>query len=89
MTRNGTIAALSQALLVIEARERGGTLNAGLQAMEIGRPVFAIRYEEDPPEGNRILFERGAHPLGSKAELLAALDSLAGESAPQQLALKD
>lgn len=89
MTRNGTIAALSEAVLVIEAKERGGTLNAGLQAMEIGRPVFAIRYEDDLPEGNRILFGRGAHPLRSKAELLAALDSLAGRSSPHQLALDD
>jgi DNA processing protein len=87
MTRNATIAALARAMLVIEARERGGTLNAGLQAMEIGRPVFALDYAEDLPEGNRILFERGAVPLRSKNELLAALDTLASRSEPQQLIL--
>jgi DNA processing protein len=63
MTRNATIAALARAMLVIEAREKGGTLNAGPQAIEIGRPVFAVDYAEDLPEGNRILFARGAAPL--------------------------
>ena len=38
MTRNGVIAALSHALLVIEARERGGTLNAGMQAYSSAVP---------------------------------------------------
>jgi DNA processing protein len=87
MTRNATIAALARAMLVIEAREKGGTLNAGLQAMEIGRPVFAVDYAEDLPEGNRILFARGAAPLRSKKELLAALDTLASQSESQQLVL--
>jgi DNA processing protein len=89
MTRNATIAALARAMLVIEARNKGGTLNAGLQAMEIGRPVFAVDYSEDLPEGNRILFERGAVPLRSKNESLAALDTLASQHEPQQLVLGD
>jgi DNA processing protein len=87
MTRNATIAALARAMLVIEAREKGGTLNAGLRAMEVGRPVFAIDYSEDLPEGNRILFARGAVPLRSKNELLVALDTLAAQGEPQQLVL--
>lgn len=89
MTRNATIAALARAMLVIEARETGGTLNAGLQAIEIGRPVFAIDYSEDLPEGNRILFGRGAMPLRSKNELLVALDDLASATEPEQLVLGD
>ena len=89
MTRNATIAALARAMLVIEAREKGGTLNAGLQAIEIGRPVFAIDYSEDLPEGNRMLFGRGAMPLRSKNELLVALDELASETEPEQLVLGD
>jgi len=41
MTRNGVIAGLGQALVVIEAGETGGTLNAGMQAIRMGRPVLA------------------------------------------------
>lgn len=89
MTRNGTIAALSRAMLVIEARETGGTINAGLQALELGRPVFAIDYSEDQPEGNRMLLGRGATPLASQKALLAALDELATAHRSQQLALSD
>ena len=76
MTRNGVIVALSKALLVVEAGERGGTLNAGEQALGLGRTVFAIDYQDDPPPGNQVLLTRGARPLRSKGELAAALDAL-------------
>jgi DNA processing protein len=89
MTRNAVIAGLARAMLVVEARERGGTLNAGLQAIDIGRPVFAIAYSDDPPAGNEILFGRGAQPLRSQNELLAALDHLAYADESKQLALGD
>jgi DNA processing protein len=87
MTRNAVIAGLAHAMLVVEAREKGGTLNAGLQAIEIGRPVFAIAYADDPPAGNEILFKRGVRPLRSQNELLAALDELADVDESKQLAL--
>jgi DNA processing protein len=87
MTRNAVIAGLSQAMLVVEAGEKGGTLNAGLQAMEIGRPVFAIAYADDPPTGNQVLFERGALPLRNQNELLSALDKLAAVEESKQLAI--
>jgi hypothetical protein len=70
-----------------EARKRGGTLNAGLQALEIGRPVFAVAYADDPPAGNQILFERGVRSLRSQNELLAALDELAVKDEAEQLAI--
>ena len=76
MTRNGVIAALSDALLVIEAGGKGGTLNAGEQALSLDRPVYAIDYKDDPPEGNRILLQKGAKPLRSPKELTAMLDGL-------------
>lgn len=87
MTRNAVIAGLSQAMLVVEAGEKGGTLNAGLQAIEMGRPVYAIAYADDPPPGNQLLFERGARPLRSSGELLTALDELASIEEPKQLAI--
>jgi DNA processing protein len=63
MTRNAVIADLPRAVLVVEVRERGGTLNAGLQALDIGRPMYATAYADNPPAGNQILFERGARPV--------------------------
>ena len=86
MTRNAVIAGLAQAMLVVEARDKGGTLNAGLQAIEMGRPVYAIAYADDPPAGNEILFGRGARSLRSQNELLEALDALASAEEPHQLA---
>jgi DNA processing protein len=87
MTRNAVIAGLSRAMLVVEAGEKGGTLNAGLQAIDMGRPVFAIAYADDPPPGNQVLFERGALPLRSHNELISALGQLASASEPKQLAI--
>jgi DNA processing protein len=89
MSRNAVIASLAQAMLVVEARERGGTLNAGLQALKIGRPVYAIAYTDDPPAGNEILFERGARPLRSQNELLEVLDELASGKEARQLPIMD
>jgi DNA processing protein len=87
MTRNAVIAGLSQAMLVVEAGEKGGTLNAGLQAIEMGRTVYAIAYADDPPPGNQMLFERGARPLRSQNELFFALDELVRAEEPTQLAI--
>jgi len=87
MTRNAVIAGLSHAMLVVEAGEKGGTLNAGIQAIEMGRPVFAIAYSDDPPAGNEILFERGARSLRSQNELFSALDELTLVSEAKQLAI--
>lgn len=89
MTRNAVIAALSQAMLVVEAGEKGGTLNAGLQAIDMGRPVYAIAYSDDPPPGNEVLFQRGAVPLRSSGELLSTLDGLASIEEPMQLAIDE
>ncbi|MGO8869858.1 MAG: DNA-processing protein DprA [Acidimicrobiales bacterium] len=77
MTRNGVIAGLSKALVVIEAGERGGTLDAGLRAIELGRPVIALQFESmATPPGNQLLFDRGAVPVRTRKELLQALDAI-------------
>jgi DNA processing protein len=76
MTRNGVICALGRALVVVEAGERGGTLNAGRQALGIGRPVFALQFGDDAPVGNRSLFDEGARCLKTTGQLRAALQAL-------------
>jgi DNA processing protein len=77
MTRNSVIIGLGQALVVIEAGETGGTLNAGLQAFQIGRPVLALDFTTGAPTGNRILFEKGAIRIHSRSELGAVLRNIA------------
>ena len=65
MQRNSTICALSDAMVLIEAGESGGSIAAGRTAISIGVPLFAPVYDGMPPwaEGNRIVLREGAHPL--------------------------
>ncbi|HET7425523.1 MAG TPA: DNA-processing protein DprA [Gemmatimonadales bacterium] len=85
MTRNGIIAALGGALIVIEAGERGGTLNAGEQALGMGRPVFALDFSAATPPGNRKLFAQGAGAIRTRGELASRLADLDGSSSPTTL----
>ena len=65
MQRNSTICALSDAMVLIEAEERGGSINAGRACLEMQRPLFAPVYEGMPKSatGNVILLEKGAYEL--------------------------
>ncbi len=65
MERNKTIVALSRAVIVLEARDNGGTLNAGEWALKLGRPLFVAIYEEMDGNrgGNRDLLVKGGVPL--------------------------
>ena len=55
--RNATIAALSDALLVVEAPERSGALITANRANEYGRPVYVV------PGNISVLSFRGSHAL--------------------------
>ena len=65
MQRNRTIVGLSRALVVIEARESGGTFEAGKEALGLRHPLFAPTYEgaHGIAQGNQQLIERGAIPI--------------------------
>lgn len=79
MQRNRTICALSSALVLIEARSKGGTFAAGKAALEMGLPLFTADYvsQHDGNEGNRILLDGGAQRLRqSRATGRANLDQL-------------
>lgn len=84
MTRNGVITGLGRALVVIEAGETGGTLNAGLQALDMGRPVLALEFSEGTPPGNEALFKRGATRIDRPSRLTAVLDDLGEPAAPAE-----
>lgn len=78
MARNRVIIGLSLALIVVEARDRGGTLAAGSEALKLHRRVMALEFSEIP-RGNAVLLERGAVSVRNRIELserlLELLDS--------------
>lgn len=65
MQRNLTIIALSNAMMVIEAGEKGGSLDAGFRTMSYGRTLFVPQYKDVPLSavGNSLLLKRGARSL--------------------------
>jgi len=65
MQRNRTICALSRAMVLIEARVSGGSIEAGRECLKLGLPLFAAVYEGSPEtaEGNRELLAAGGYPL--------------------------
>ena len=70
MARNELIIALSQAMIVIEAGETGGTLAAGLRTLELGKPLFVADYAniEQVAPGNALLLGKGAQRLRRSRE---------------------
>lgn len=85
MTRNAVIAGLGRALVVIEAGETGGTLNAGLQALRMRRPVLALNFADAVPPGNKILFDKGATSVRTPRELYEAVTNI--EASVRQMSL--
>lgn len=86
MTRNKVIVGLSLGLLVIEARERGGTINAAFECVRQGKPLWAIAYSRQTAgrEGNRKLLSAAAIPIRHRADLRAALEA-ALSSPPEEV----
>ena len=73
--RNRLIAALSEAVVVVEARERSGTFITVNYALEMGKEVFAVPGNIDSPfsrGANRLIVE-GATPLVDFEEFLSFL----------------
>jgi len=91
MARNAIIAGLGEVLVVVEAGAEGGTMNAGKQALAMGRPVIALAFESvSTPPGNEILLAMGAVSLRRPSDLpdtLAALRGIGDRDAQLGLAL--
>lgn len=70
MDRNRVIMALSCAMVVVEAGEKGGTRAAGEDALRLQIPLFAIDYgfDETIAPGNRMLIGKGAKRLKRSKE---------------------
>lgn len=67
MERNNLIIALGMAMIVIEAGETGGTREAARQTMKVGKPLFAVTYENSVP-GNDAIINEGAKLLGKNKD---------------------
>ena len=61
MDRNRLIIALSRAMIVVEAGESGGTVNAGISTLKAGKPLYVAVYENMPEKapGNEKLLQLG------------------------------
>lgn len=84
MSRNSVIIGLSLGLVVIEASETGGTLAAGMQALNERRPVIALEFRHDIPQGNKILLDHGAVAVRSREQLRERLRHILVGSHPGQ-----
>lgn len=73
--RNRILAALSEVVVVIESRERGGSLITAREAAERGIEVYAVPgpIDQRSSAGTNALLEVGAAPASSTDTLLAAL----------------
>ncbi len=76
--RNRLISALSDAVLVIEARERSGSLITADLALEQGRDVYALpgRITDALSAGTNQLIRQGAFPIVSAEDLLSDLKGI-------------
>ena len=85
LQRNRLIAALSMALVVVEAQEKSGTMSTVGHAERYGKPVFAVPgsiYSPDSAGTNRLLHEGRARAACSGADLVQAL-GLQASAAPE------
>ncbi len=78
--RNRLIAAMSAAVVVVEAARTGGALITARLAGEIGRPVFAVPGDVDriASEGCNRLIRDGAHPVLGAEDLVEELSLILG-----------
>ena len=92
MTRNKLIIALSLGLFVVEASEKGGTINAAMECVRQNKPLWAVAYSDRTPQrvGNELLLQDSAIPLTRMKDVKAALDQAAASQpeAIKQLALE-
>ncbi len=84
MERNKLIVGLSQGLFVVEANERGGTINAAMECARQRKPLWAVAYSksESGREGNSLLLRQDmALPLERLSDVRDALEKAASGTA--------
>ena len=71
MGRNKVVIGLSKALIVMEAKPKGGSIAAGREALKMKVPVFVSQHVRDDwqTEGNEILVREGARRFITEHDL--------------------
>lgn len=78
--RNRVISGLSKAIIVIEARAKGGTLYQIEYALKKGKKVFVLKPREDDKlgvEGFKIFLDHNAIPFSEISEIIDEIQKLA------------
>lgn len=72
LERNRIVSALSNAVVIVEAAARSGTLNTAMHALEQGKEVFAVPGNITSPlsAGCNALLKQGAHPATCVEDIL-------------------
>lgn len=70
MQRNNTIIGLSDVVVVVEAGETGGSLDAGYKTLTMNKCLFVPLYGNVPEsaKGNILLIKKGAFPIKKNAD---------------------
>ena len=86
MQRNRYIVGLARGLFVVEARERGGTFEAGLECLRQRKPLWVIEYQHGGShrEGNTRLIAAGGTPIRSGGVLKKLLEDAWHAYQPRQ-----
>ena len=81
MARNQVVCGLSDALIVVEAGDKGGTLDAGNKCRKQGKQllVFEASGREQQAPGSKILVKKGGIPFRSDSELRDRLSRSSGD----------
>lgn len=84
LARNRLVSGLADAVIVVEAGKRSGTLATVMYALEQGKEVFAVPGNITSPQayGPNRLIQQGAHPVTCVEDILAVI-------APQLLQTPD
>lgn len=66
MQRNSTIIGLSDAMVLVESRDKGGTFSAGKTALKYKHPLFVVDFKEtaNSNAGNKYFIQKGAIKIG-------------------------
>ncbi len=88
LTRNRLIAALSAAVVVVEAAERSGALTTAAVALRLGRPLLAVPGDVDreTSRGVHELIRRGARLCAHAGDIIDALSAHDSSAARPALA---
>lgn len=75
LARNRIVSGLSDAIIIVEAAARSGTLSTAAHALEQGREVFVVPGNITSPlsRGCNALLKQGAHPVMSANDILEVI----------------